>query len=193
MRNTTNTRPRLNAARGRAARTYRCATRTAYTAALLAMLFYVGLIAFHYQPMVIVSGSMQKTIPVGSLVVDQSVDPRRLEVGDVISFEKPVGHKGIDTHRIVAIENDQGQRLLKTKGDSNPSADPWLLHYDHGTTAHRMVFSVRYAGNALLFARSSPGRILIIGAVCLMILSSILRAIAASATVATTPTRSAKR
>ena len=95
-------------------------------------MFYPGLILLHYEPMVIVTGSMQKTIPVGSLVVDQKVNPQQLKVGDVISFQKPLGAKGVDTHRIVAIKNDHGRRLYQTKGDSNPIADPWVISFDPG-------------------------------------------------------------
>jgi signal peptidase len=131
--------------------------------------------------MVIVTGSMQNTIPVGSLVVDQKVDPQQLEVGDVISFQKPIGAKGIDTHRIDAIMNDQGKRLYQTKGDSNPVADPWVISFDPGTAAHRMVFSIPYAGNALIFARSPLGRLSLIAYVCLILLLSLFKGIAATA------------
>lgn len=122
-----------------------------------------------------------ETIPVGSLVVSHKVDPRRLGVGDVISFEKPIGAKGIDTHRIVAIKNDKGKRLYQTKGDSNPVVDPWVITFEPGTTAHRMAFSLPYAGNALLFARSPLGRLSLIGYVCLILLLSIFKGIAATA------------
>src|SRR5690349_15210172 len=127
---------------------YRIGKRVAVTAIVACALVYLGLVVLRFQPMVIVTGSMQKTIPVGSLVVDRSVDPSRLRVGDVISFQKPLGAKGIDTHRIVAITVDRGKRLYKTKGDSNPVADPWVISFDRGAVAHRMAFSVPYAGNA---------------------------------------------
>jgi signal peptidase I len=160
---------------------YRWGKRTGVAAIVAAALFYLGLILLRYEPMVIVTGSMQKTIPVGSLVVDQKVDPQQLEVGDVISFQKPLGAKGIDTHRIVAIRNDKGKRLYQTKGDSNPIADPWVISFDPGTAAHRMAFSVPYAGNALIFARSPLGRICLIAYVCLILLLSLFKGIAATA------------
>ena len=160
--------------------------RAGVAAIVAGALFYLGLILLRYEPMVIVTGSMQKTIPVGSLVVDQKVDPRQLEVGDVISFQKPLGAKGIDTHRIVAIKNDKGMRLYQTKGDSNPVADPWVISFDRGMVAHRMVFSVPYAGNALIFARSPLGRLSLIAYVCLILLLSIFKGIAATAKVQTT-------
>ena len=159
--------------------------RAGVAAIVAGAVFYLGLILLRYEPMVIVTGSMQKTIPVGSLVVDQKVDPRQLEVGDVISFQKPLGAKGIDTHRIVAIKNDHGQRLYQTKGDSNPVADPWVISFERGMVAHRMVFSVPYAGNALIFARSPLGRLSLIAYVCLMLLLSVFKGIAATIKVKT--------
>jgi len=155
--------------------------RMAIFALLAAALGYVGLIVLHYQPLVIVTGSMQKTIPVGSLVVDRTVDPGALRIGDVISFEKPLGAHGIDTHRIVAIRQDRGRRLFQTKGDSNPIVDPWVIRFDRGMTAHRMAFSVPYLGNALLVARSRAGRMALVAYACLAILYSVLKAIAAGA------------
>jgi len=160
---------------------YRSGKRAGVAAIVAVAVFYPGLILLHYEPMVIVTGSMQKTIPVGSLVVDQKVNPQQLEVGDVISFQKPLGAKGIDTHRIVAIKVDHGKRLYQTKGDSNPIADPWVISFDRGTAAHRMVFSVPYAGNALIFARSSLGRLSLVVFVCVILLLGVFRAIAATA------------
>jgi signal peptidase len=164
-----------------ARRAYRLVKGLSVVAIVAAALAYVALIVLGFQPMVIVTGSMQKTIPVGSLVVDRPVDPRSLEVGDVISFEKPLGAKGIDTHRIVAIRNDRGTRLYKTKGDSNPVADPWLITFENGAVAHRMSFSIPYAGNVLLFARSPLARLAVIAYVCLVLLLGIFKGIAATA------------
>jgi signal peptidase len=147
----------------------------------VACLLYLGLLLLHYQPLVIVTGSMQKTIPVGSLVVDRSVDPATLRVGDVITFEKPLGEKGLDTHRIVAIRDAHGTRLFRTKGDSNPVADPWIIRFDRGMRAHRMVFSLPHAGNALLLVRAPAGRIALLALVSLLVLRSLLGAIASSA------------
>ena len=160
---------------------FRWGKRAGVAAIVAAALCYLDLILLRYEPMVMITGSMQKTIPVGSLVVSHKVEPRRLEVGDVISFEKPIGAKGIDTHRIVAIKNDEGKRLYQTKGDSNPIVDPWVITFEPGTTAHRMAFSLPYAGNALLFARSPLGRLSLIGYVCLILLLSIFKGIAATA------------
>lgn len=152
------------------------------TVAILALtLGYVGLIVLGYQPMTMITGSMQPTIPVGSLVVSHSVAPDTLEVGDVISFQKPIGAPGLDTHRIVSIKSEGRKRFYQTKGDSNTIVDPWVTTFDAGMEAHRVVFHVPYLGNALLFARSSVGRILLLGYVCFILLFSIFKGIALAA------------
>ncbi len=173
--NTTET-PRRNYLKG----AFRWARRLATAAILSSALGYVGLIVLGYEPMTIVTGSMQETIPVGSLVVSHPVAPDTLEVGDVISFQKPIGAPGLDTHRIVSIKSEGGKRFYQTKGDSNPVVDPWVLSFD-AIEAHKMAFHVPYVGNALLFARSSVGRILLIGYVCFTLLFSILKGVALAA------------
>lgn len=160
---------------------WRLVTRALTVLLLAASASYIVLLVLGYQPLVMTTGSMRKTIPVGALVIDQVVDPASLHVGDVITFEKPLGEiHGLDTHRIVAIRHDHGKTLYRTKGDSNPVADPWRISFKPGTKAHRMAFSLPYLGWALLFSRSADGRIAIIALVCLMILHSLFKAIAAS-------------
>lgn len=150
-------------------------------AALTFALGYVGLIVLGYQPMTMTTGSMQPAIPVGSLVVSHSVSPDTLEVGDVISFQKPKGAPGIDTHRIISIKTEGQRHVYQTKGDSNTIVDPWVITFDARMEAHKMAFHVPYLGNALLFANSSAGRILLIGYLCFILLSPIFKGVALAA------------
>ena len=77
----------------------------------VALCLCVMIFFFHIKPVVVVSGSMEPEIPVGSLVFidqrDQSVDP-----GDVIAYR--IGDTMI-VHRVVDQNND-GTYI--TKGDS---------------------------------------------------------------------------
>jgi hypothetical protein len=56
-----------------------------------------------------------------------------------------------------------------------------VISFERGTAAHRMVFSVPYAGNALIFARSSLGRLSLVVFVCVILLLGVFKAIAATA------------
>ena len=52
-----------------------------------------------YEMFEIVSGSMEPTIPVGSVVYVKNVEPEKIESGDIIAFYKDEGD--IVTHRVV--------------------------------------------------------------------------------------------
>lgn len=64
----------------------------------------------------VISGSMEPTIPIGSLIVSKEVPVNKLQVGDIVSFES---NGEIVTHRIAKIED----KKIYTKGDANESLD----------------------------------------------------------------------
>lgn len=75
---------------------------------------------FGIKTYVIISGSMEPNINIGDLVVAQKTKGD-LEVGDIISYRK--GHSVI-THRISQKNNDEnGEKIYKTKGDNNNTED----------------------------------------------------------------------
>jgi signal peptidase len=158
--------------------TWRWLIRVVTGAIALFCLAYALLYAFHLEPFVMLTGSMGKTIPVGSLVVDESIPPTELKVGDVMTFQKPIGEHGLDTHRITAIQNSNGHVVYLTKGDANPVGDPWAIEPLVNTKAHRVVFTVPYVGWALLFVRSPTARKLIMVAILLTLFSTFLKTLA---------------
>lgn len=76
-----------------------------------------------YKPLVVLSGSMEPTYKVGSVIYYHKVDFGELHVDDVITFKE--SNKSI-THRINRIENGK----FITKGDANDSVDPNLVEYN---------------------------------------------------------------
>ncbi len=81
--------------------------------------FAVGL--FPLYPSVIVTGSMEPVIKPGDIVLVKKIAGEEAVVGDVIQFYEPEGKLNI-THRVMAI-NQEGTRLLETKGDNNAVPD----------------------------------------------------------------------
>ena len=71
------------------------------------------------------SGSMQPSIPVGSVVAVGAIDPDQLAVGDVVTVSLEGG--AVLTHRIESIVESDGERRLRLKGDANPVSDPVLV------------------------------------------------------------------
>lgn len=103
---------------------------------------------------VVVSGSMEPSIPVGSLVYSKETDPKTLIPGDVIVFYKSndmpgSGSSGGDpggavpiTHRVLENHTDNGEII--TKGDANNHADISPVTYNN--VLGKVVFHVRSLG-----------------------------------------------
>lgn len=75
------------------------------------------------RPAIVISGSMEPTIPTGSLTFARSVPASSVGVGDVVTVPRAIG-KGLVTHRIVATEHVDGATELTLRGDANASDDP---------------------------------------------------------------------
>src|ERR671938_1127981 len=60
------------------------------------------------QLLTVVSGSMQPTLPLGSLVVVVPRDAADVRIGDVITFNPPGDDTRTVTHRIVDVEGTGG-------------------------------------------------------------------------------------
>lgn len=143
-----------------------------------------SLLGFHRY--VITSGSMEPTIPTGSVVYDKDVPVADLEVRDVITFVPPPDYD-IDTpvtHRIVEISTapkDQKEkaaagRMFRTKGDANEARDPWLMVLDK-PTQDRVENHVRYVGYVYLWLSKRWVQLLVIGLPALVIALLIARAL----------------
>jgi signal peptidase len=147
---------------------------TAAAVALAAAVLLPALLGF--QRYVITSGSMTGTYDRGSLVYDRVVPTASLKTGDVITYDPPAGAgpAGLITHRIVSIKTQPGgQRVYRTKGDFNPSVDPWTFTLPNRTQA-RAAFHLPYVGFALAALADRSLRMLIIGVPALLVAFSVL-------------------
>lgn len=88
---------------------------------------------FGYSNFRVVTGSMEPTIPVGSLAIVKKVDITTIEEGDIIEFTSiESGMEGaFITHRVVDIVTKEGQIYLETKGDANPVSDSYYVTEDN--------------------------------------------------------------
>jgi signal peptidase len=75
------------------------------------------------QLLAVTTGSMAPTIPVGAVVAIRPVPASDLQVGDAITFVNRSAPDVLITHRIVSLEQADGQTMLTTKGDANSSVD----------------------------------------------------------------------
>lgn len=119
-------------------------------AILLAGVRLVGL-----TPYVVLSGSMEPTYPVGSLIYVKQANPADIQVGDAITFRLN-GEGTIATHRVIAISQDGTQ--FTTQGDANDAPDgaPVLAQDLIG----KPLFAIPYLGYLSHCITNPPGRYL---------------------------------
>ncbi|GGM86824.1 hypothetical protein GCM10009721_09520 [Terrabacter tumescens] len=148
-------------------------------ALLLMTVAYVLPSLLGFQRYVITGGSMTGTYDKGSVVFDKVVPVGELRVGDVITYVPPAssGVTNLVTHRIVSAEPGSAGTVYQTKGDANPSIDPWTFTLDRGEQAV-VDFAVPHIGWVLLYLADPGHRKLLIGIPAgLIALLSVLEAL----------------
>jgi signal peptidase I len=92
---------------------------------------------------VITDRSMDGTLGRGAVALARDVPTADLQVGDVITFERPGPEDGVVTRRIVSLEGT----LATTRGDANDAVDPWVLELTDAVYP-RTLFGVPWVGYA---------------------------------------------
>lgn len=118
---------------------------------LFAVFFVVGRLSAY----VILSGSMEPVLPVGSVVITQKQS--FYHAGDMITFKR-AGEKTAVTHRIAAVEPSNvyfGDETFITKGDANKTADTGTV--SQSSVTGKVLFAVPYLGYIADFAKSPKG------------------------------------
>jgi len=105
--------------------------------------------------LVILSGSMDPSIPIGAAITAQPVASQDLQIGDVIVFSRDADSQVPIVHRIVDIRDEDGRLHYTTRGDANGSAD--MTEITLPATAWRVGYNVPLAGYVIAFAASPPG------------------------------------
>lgn len=113
-------------------------------------------------PLIVLTDSMYPGIKSGDLIIDHTVEPEDVKVGDVISFFDPDGNgTSIVTHRVVDIVEDNGEMKFQTKGDNNNTEDKALVPMESLVGVYDL--KINKAGHVALFMQTTPGLILCIG------------------------------
>ena len=104
---------------------------------------------------VILTGSMQPTLPVGSVVFTQNFD--KYQMGDIVAFKS--GDVTV-THRIIDFESKDNNILYKTQGDANTTPDSQLVSQEKilGKVFHHLP----YLGKLTIFLKTFYGFLLLI-------------------------------
>ena len=118
-------------------------------AVLVAVVAYYSLSYILGSPMpivTVVSDSMLPIIHRGDLLVTYM--PHEFRVGDIIVYRVPMFGYPI-VHRIVRIEEKNGQKIYFMKGDNNPVQDPWSI--EKGNIIGKVVFDFPLIGFPRLY------------------------------------------
>lgn len=139
------------------------------TVVFVLCLAFLGLKAFGIQSNVVMSGSMEPTIPTGSVVfVDEKYDYDKLKINDIAVFQ--AGNNTSDgssmkvIHRIIE-KRDEG---FVTKGDNNDVSDGVTVTKQ--TFQGKEVFHIPYIGYGIKLMNQYHLNIIIIGLVFCYIL-----------------------
>jgi signal peptidase len=129
------------------------------------LVIVAGLVAFSssnlvpsYKLLVVQSGSMQPSIPLGSLVLTQKQN--EYQVGNVITFQNTGDTKYLITHRLKNIEELENGKLFITKGDANEDADSERV--DPGLVVGKVIWALPLIGFVVSFARTQTGLIALV-------------------------------
>ena len=129
----------------------------------------VGVRIVGLQPYVVLSGSMEPTYSVGSLIYVKSTDYKQLKVGDPITFL--VSEDTVATHRIIEVlpdEDDPNTIRYFTQGDANDAPDGSSVHYKN--IIGKPVFSIPYLGYVSNYIQTPPGKYVAISGCALLML-----------------------
>jgi signal peptidase len=80
------------------------------------------------------TGSMAPAIESGDVAVVTPVPVSRVRPGHVLTFQAPTEDHRVLTHRVVEVLTaPDGAVSIRTKGDANAAADPWVARPEEPT------------------------------------------------------------
>lgn len=119
---------------------------------------------------VIVTPSMVPTINVSDAVVTYKPNVKKLKKGDIITFSSTdVRYTGLTvTHRILKVNNREGNLSFKTKGDNNTTPDD--AEVVSSNVFGKVIFVIPWLGYLQAFLTKSYGWLLLVVLPCVAII-----------------------
>lgn len=134
--------------------------------ALAAILFLPKLLGM--TPLAVLSGSMEPTYHVGSLIYVKDADPQDVQIGDPITFK--ISDDTMVTHRVVAIDTEA--QTFQTKGDANDNVDGGAVAYEN--LVGKPVFTIPYMGYLAVYANTTTGMIVMVTVILVILILTFL-------------------
>ncbi len=136
----------------------------------------VAVLSGSWQIRPILSGSMRPGFSIGGVAITQTIPTSQLKVGDVAVFHPPFLNNTTYIHRIISISKSDKQYVIRTKGDDNPTADPWLLRIT-SKNSYVTRFTLPFIGYLAVWVHSYNGRkalLTIAGIIAIIFVMSLL-------------------
>ena len=134
---------------------------------IFVVLFVAAPMVGGYKPVVVFTGSMEPTYPVGSVIYYKAAAFAAIEAGDVITFSVGSDPKAVVTHR--AIAKDEGARSFTTQGDANKSPDTNPIAYEQ-VQGKVIGYHLPYVGYLVQSLKSY----IVLGAIVLVLLLKLV-------------------
>ena len=133
----------------------------------------------------VMTGSMEPEIRSDSLLVVKKTPPEEIAPGDVISFfsPDPALEGAVNTHRVVRIEEENGEIRFITKGDANLIEDTYPV--EESALVGKAVFKSYGLGKAVsLLSNPLVFGIIILLPLLVILLMNLYRAVRIAADIA---------
>lgn len=123
-----------------------------------------------YKGLVVRSGSMEPSLPVGAFMVIKQQDD--YQVGDVVTFLDEQSESGSITHRVVEVIKEDTTKKYLTKGDANFYSDKMTVEKEK--ILGSKIFSINYLGFLFDYLRTDAGfNLLILTPIFLIIFGEV--------------------
>ena len=135
---------------------------------VIVSILLVGVRLVGIEPFTVLSGSMEPTYHVGSIIYVVDVKPEELKNNDCVTYVIEGGT--VVTHRIVDVVPDEDNPSIvrfRTKGDANDIEDGTLL--SPLNVLGKPIFTIPYLGYVASVVQKPQGIVLIVG-ICVMLL-----------------------
>lgn len=115
---------------------------------------------FDHKVLSVLSGSMEPAIGTGDAILVRQIAPRSMRIGDVVTFRDPANQARLITHRVRGLTFSAGTAQVITKGDANTGVERWSvpLGGEVGLVRNRLP----RVGQAFVWTRTAPGRLLLL-------------------------------
>ncbi|MGJ9373690.1 signal peptidase I [Nesterenkonia sp. CF4.4] len=94
-------------------------------------------------PLAVLTSSMEPSLPPGTLVVSQPVDPAEVGIGDVITYQPESGNRTLITHRVISVGYGEAGSTYVLQGDNSGAADDPIVE---DQIMGKVIYSVPFVG-----------------------------------------------